>query len=380
LVLDHKAKISSTTTVIGTISRPTNNVWNGNWSVPNYQTFTDNGSSAQNSKLYVQYAPTLDPDQSGLTNGIVTPPLPDLYFHSGIPGGIITLLPANIGSIGCRISNGNGNGNGGGGGNMAARLLLEQAVTNGFTYNTNAAETQHIDKTNAYRSIKANPSIMVGSPILTTFYNNSQSNYLQAQVSIEENLANNNIITAQSQIVALTPTNAIETNYKIFYQTFKKMKDSTYNSNDSLNLISLANMCPYVDGAVVFQARALYNIMYDGFYRFYDNCSPAQVPGGRTSKVTTQKEEKGINVILKSTLFPNPNDGNYVLKFSKGIEKQSIEISIFDITGKQVLKENKFLEDGNELNINNSLLNGTYLVKVKLEDGTIDVHRLIISK
>jgi len=379
LVLDHKAKISSTSTVIGSPSRPTNNVWNGTWSVPSYKTLTEGGSSAQNSKLYVQYAPSLDPDGGGFTSGVSSPPLPELYFHSGITGGIITLLPANISSIGCRIGNGNGNG-GGGGGNMAARLLLEQAVTNGFAYNNNISETQHIDKTNAYRGIKANPIIMAGSPILTNFYNTSQTNYLQAQVSIEENLANNNIVTVQSQIAALTPANVIETNYKIFYQTFKKMKDSTYNSNDSLNLISLANMCPYVDGAVVFQARALYNIIYDGFYRFYDNCNPAQVPGGRTTNVTDQKEEKDINVILKSTLFPNPNDGNYTLKFSKDVEKQSVEISIFDITGKQLSKESKFLESGNELNVSNNLLNGTYLVKVKLEGGTIDVHRLIISK
>ena len=91
-------------------------------------------------------------------------------------------------------------------------------------------------------------------------------------------------------------------------------------------------------------------------------------------------EENEINVILKTTLYPNPNDGNYVLKFSSEIEKQSVEITIFDIAGKQVLKENKLVENGKELNLSNNLLNGTYLVKVKLQDGTIDVHRIIISK
>ncbi len=85
-------------------------------------------------------------------------------------------------------------------------------------------------------------------------------------------------------------------------------------------------------------------------------------------------------MILKSTLYPNPNDGNYVLRFSNNIEKQNVEITIFDIKGKEVFKEVKYSQNGSQLDLSHNLLNGTYLVKVKLEDGTLDVHRLIINK
>lgn len=61
-------------------------------------------------------------------------------------------------------------------------------------------------------------------------------------------------------------------------------------------------------------------------------------------------------------------------------EKQSVEITIFDITGKEILKENRLLDDGDEIRMSQNLLNGTYLVKVKLQDGSTDVHRLIIDK
>jgi len=376
LVLANSAVLSSTSTTIGSNTRPTNNEWNGTWSLPNFKTGTFN-SSAQQSKLYIQYfVPNLDPDGSGTTDG----PAVFAYFHLLPPfdanntllGVILPALP------GCRIG---GGGIPGGGGNMAASSLLEQAVTNSIPYNILVSETQHINKSNAYRGLKANPSIMIGSPILTAFYNTAQTSYLQAHTSIEENLVNNNISAAQSLITALTPANAIETNYKNFYQVFKNTKNNAYTGVDSTNLANLANMCPYSDGAVVFQARALYNILYRGFYRFYDNCNNANV-GGRSGSAITPKEkdQAEINVVLKTTLFPNPNDGQYVLRINKVIEKEKVEISIFDITGKMIMQESKFLQNENEVKLSNNLYNGTYIVKVKLEDGTIDVHRLIINK
>ena len=43
--------------------------------------------------------------------------------------------------------------------------------------------------------------------------------------------------------------------------------------------------------------------------------------------------------MLKTTLFPNPNNGNFVLKANKTLEQQKAEICIYDITGKEILKE-----------------------------------------
>jgi hypothetical protein len=141
-------------------------------------------------------------------------------------------------------------------------------------------------------------------------------------------------------------------------------------------------MCPYIDGAVVFQARALYNILYDGFFIFSDNCSGnvAGRSGIIPSALDKSGKDDGINVILKTSLYPNPNDGNFSLGFNNISGKQNIEISIFDISGRIVSKETRFYEEGNEIKINNSLVNGTYLVKVKFEDEAFDMHRLIIAK
>ena len=105
---------------------------------------------------------------------------------------------------------------------------------------------------------------------------------------------------------------------------------------------------------------------------FYDNC-------GDLASRKIDKAKKDLQVMLKTQLYPNPNNGNYTVRFDKILEKQNVEISIFDMTGKLILKESKFIS-GNEINMSNSLLNGAYTLKVKLPDGTYDLHKIIINK
>ena len=52
----------------------------------------------------------------------------------------------------------------------------------------------------------------------------------------------------------------IETNYKLFYEIYNASFYDTITPIDSLNLVFLANGCPFTDGAIVYQARALYNL------------------------------------------------------------------------------------------------------------------------
>ena len=62
------------------------------------------------------------------------------------------------------------------------------------------------------------------------------------------------------------------------------------------------------------------------------------------------------------------------------LKKQSVKIIIFDITGREIFAEERSCESENEIKTNNALLNGSYFVKVKFEDGSYDVHRLIIAR
>jgi hypothetical protein len=370
--------------MIGNSSRPTDNLWQEPW--PNsggFKTMTYQ-SDAKLSRLFIQYftLPSLNPANSANTdipNGNVCPNEFSYEICQG-PQANSTLLNTNIiENPTCRLTSGHGNGNGnggGGGGNLGARALLEEVVTNSITFNNNVSESQHISKTYAYRSLKSNPSIMVGSNVLSNFYVAAQSDNLQNMVSIEESLANNNIGNAQALISALTPTNNIENNYKSYYQIFKHVKDTSYNSGDSLNLIALANLCPYTDGMVVFQARVLYNKIYHDYFKYIDNC------GGNNQQARALHHDGVINQVQsagQSLIYPNPNDGGFTVKFRSQNEKESVEICIFDLVGRQVVKENRTIVNGEEFNYGN-LTNGTYMLRLKFENGTVDIHKLIINK
>jgi hypothetical protein len=80
-----------------------------------------------------------------------------------------------------------------------------------------------------------------------------------------------------------------------------------------------------------------------------------------------------------SILYPNPNSGEFSIKINEGKRNERLEIAIFDVTGRLVWSEKKSGES-NEFQLKNDLKDGMYLVKVKFDDGTYDIHHLIISK
>ncbi len=375
LVLDNSAKLTSTlsTFVMGTSTRPTNNVWLNTWSVPNYKTLTTGGSSAQNGKLYVRYSSsTLDPDGSGNNFGGTIPG--DNYYHTPVSGTLTLLSSSNV-SPSCRIS--------GGGGGESGRMmsdstnehiiaLLQQSTTDSTIFNELSNEGSFINKNTVFRTLKANTSLMDNSASLNTFYNSIQNTSVKQLFDIEESIATGDFTIANSLLINFNPTNLAETNYKNFYLVCLNVKDSTFSSSDSLALESIAKSCPYNGGNIVHQARSLYNILYKTYKVFYDDCQ--NVASRKSNKVLSN-----IQVQLKTQLYPNPNNGNYTIRINGAKDKESVEICIFDMNGKLLIKEDKSVIN-KEIFLTQNLLNGTYTVKVKLADGTYDQHKIIISK
>ncbi|MEO6303620.1 MAG: T9SS type A sorting domain-containing protein [Bacteroidia bacterium] len=369
-VLDNSAKLTSTvsTYVMGSASRPTNNVWLNSWTV-NTKTGTFNSSSAQDGKLYVDFTSSqLDPNGSGYTDWIYGT---TNYFHASHAASTLLNVTTTV-TPSCRITGG-GMGrmmNDGNDSNIVA--LLEQTTNDSIIFDEVSSEANFINKNTVYRTLKANIDLLDKSNSLSNFYASVQNSSLKNLSDIEEAFANSDLNSASTLIDGLNPSNAVETNYKNFYTIYKHTKDSTYNFNDSTLLSNLANACPYMSGGVVYQARAFYNILYTTYKVFYDNCN-------EVSARKANKPKQNIRVILKTEVYPNPNNGNYTIRFTNVLEKQNIEISIFDLSGKLLFKENKLIS-GNEINMSNNFINGAYTVKIKLPDGSYDLHKIIISK
>ncbi|MBL7921160.1 MAG: T9SS type A sorting domain-containing protein [Bacteroidia bacterium] len=151
------------------------------------------------------------------------------------------------------------------------------------------------------------------------------------------------------------------------------LKNATFSVADSSVLLNLCNQCPYTDGGVVYQARALFNIMNNSFSRFNDNCN---LSFGSRLFDNIVKDDIDVNVLIKTKLYPNPNNGEFTVEVNKQTEGTIEEITIYDLGGK-ILYTN--LENGSSIKVNTKLLKGSYLVKVRLSNNSVDVHRIIID-
>ena len=92
-------------------------------------------------------------------------------------------------------------------------------------------------------------------------------------------------------------------------------------------------------------------------------------------------EPTGISDEYKNSIgfsfYPNPSNGKSFVGF-KNTLKQNIELSIFDISGKLILKENRIFEEGEQsLEINTQdWSNGVYLLQMKTKEGLLS-HRIL---
>lgn len=188
------------------------------------------------------------------------------------------------------------------------------------------------------------------------------------------NNPHNTLLNAFVQPKAKNESEAkLNCNINDFNKILMHISMGMYTKNDSINLLMLANLCPYDEGGVVYQARALYNVVFDTYQSFTDNCSLNT--GSRLfDNIVKEEEQNKINVIFKSKLFPNPAQNSFQIETDKEGEKL---ITIFDLAGKLI--HNVEVSTKLILIQNLSVNKGAYLVKIIYKDSSFDVHRLIIN-
>lgn len=336
----------------GTPTAPCDNTYTGPFV---FKTATLNGSSAQNSKMYVRATGLTNPNGSGTA---VFPSVAGTDEYSQSLGSLI-LVSGNPPFIGCSTNNGNGNGN-----NpinpISNQLILENIVQDQLPLATNPSQTEKINKHQVYRLLKSNPDLMTGSTVLQDFYTNSQPTLRETFVSIETDLSQGDITTGANKVAFIAPQDNIETNYKNFYKAYIKQSTDSLNATDSLQLASIASGCPFADGAVVYQARALYNVVYNSAVTFEDNC-PTIAANSRLGN-----EQNNSAVIDKDVydvlVYPNPSNGNiFVAPIGKDVE--NIVITVTDITGKILYNEQRTVTTS-FVNFNLNVKAGTYFVTI----------------
>ena len=214
--------------------------------------------------------------------------------------------------------------------------------------------------------------------------------------NIEQKLSSGQLALAQSLIAAFSPTTNIENNYKTFYtlqRAYLQNQDLTMLQN--IQLLLLAYQCPFTDGAVVYNARALYglanmvSIDYNDAYcaqlgfSFKTNNSDSIGNTVISDQLYTEliRNEKVSKETFKNKtnyfLFPNPAKDELFVN-SANTENELIQLEILDANAKTIAKQvvsiNNYL---GKLNLN--LINGVYTVKITTKQGTYEYKKLIIS-
>jgi hypothetical protein len=182
-----------------------------------------------------------------------------------------------------------------------------------------------------------------------------QNSTRETFVQIESDLAQGDFLNGANRVALLSPQNAIETTYKSIFDAYIKNAGGVLTAADSIALVAIANGCPFRDGVAVYEARALYNMIYKTVRIFEDNCPPS------SARLAIDARDSALSS-FDVALYPNPSNGTV---FLKPVQKNSgrVQIVITDITGKEVYNSKvEFKENTIELNLN--IESGIYQLRI----------------
>lgn len=129
--------------------------------------------------------------------------------------------------------------------------------------------------------------------------------------------------------MVFNPENNIEENYKKYHEIYIKYQQGNCGVADSNDLRGIAEKCPFNDGSVVYQARALYNLIFDTRETFPDLC-PEDI-GAKSMTIANETTEHRDEILL----YPNPAKDEVFIALDQP-ELTSIEITVMDANGKVV--------------------------------------------
>jgi type IX secretion system substrate protein len=174
-----------------------------------------------------------------------------------------------------------------------------------------------------------------------------------------------------------TLADTIVKHYTDFYQLFINYNTGILSSADTCKLTYLAHLCPMHDGAIVFEARGLYGLVFDDPGIYFDNCSDSSsgdpsdtcrdcgyrrghpIDSGRLAPIIAQ--------IQQYFLFPNPNEGNFTVR-QHLTDHNPVAAEIMDVTGRTVY-QTTLVFDASDVHVQtHNLTPGLYVMNL-LDSG-----------
>ena len=166
-------------------------------------------------------------------------------------------------------------------------------------------------------------------------------------------------------------------NYRAYYQLLTKYMIDTLNSSDSAQIAAMAELCPYINGPVIYNARALYNIVFNNS-RVWSDAGCGGLGGGapRYGDLTPALY-KGEGV-QSYTLAPNPSDGNITLT-QQTPDNNPVQAEIWNSTGQSIFKGQFHFTGGTTQFDMINKVPGLYLLQLTDSSGNVFLLKFVIN-
>ncbi|MBS1525538.1 MAG: hypothetical protein JST19_07805, partial [Bacteroidetes bacterium] len=321
-----------------------NDVWSGSWSVgSNWQTYVNNANPVSSALWSL---PGMKPTVNGSAGirqayGIDTNSL----RTTNNPGGPCIYMPPPPNDV------------------YLAEQMAEQHVN--YVYNTVPAnwiaqyalwkmtvfDTAMVDSSAVVQQFQHMADSMSRFRYLTdieTALNDGNLTVANALLSVNVDLMVNTAYDSATgvRIADDSATDFIVQNYQQFYRLYINYETGVFSTEDSTQLFALAQLCPEVNGTVIYQARALYSGIFNDYSMYNDDsCMNADSSyvgerHGETAQNGTQNEQEYI-------LWPNPNNGSISLVQTIP-DSKPVTAEIWNEVGMEVYRDNSQFSGGRD--------------------------------
>jgi hypothetical protein len=245
------------------------------------------------------------------------------------------------------------------------------SIPNAGKYAT--SELFYIAQTALYRFLNTNDSILNSDAAYTNFYDDLDGSSIDIFMQAEAAISKGDLATAEYLKGTVTSTNNVEDVYIYYYDLYLAYANNNFqptNGTDEANLITLASRCPGMDGAGVYQARALYNSVFN--FPFI-----APICSGSGARMANYRIAERTREQWEIKLFPNPTNNRITIEST--IQDEVLVICINDLSGRTLLTKELKL-DGFFTNLDLSLINGVYLFTITNKSNHQINKKLLIAK
>ncbi len=175
-----------------------------------------------------------------------------------------------------------------------------------------------------------------------------------------------------------TVADYIVSNYISLYNEYLLYRDSAMTGADTAIVVALANLCPYTHGQVVYQARALYKILFEDDTTVFNDLCGFDTTAGADSSGARKAITSNSKINQQYKLFPNPNSGNFILEQSVS-DDNPVLIEVRDVLGKIVYKQKNTFKSCKLQIILGNIVPGLYVIQISDGKGLINNLKMSIQ-